>query len=370
MTLKLFLRYPFERVRANRILKKKKPCHAELSERPLVLDLKTTQLMFDGGRHLFSIAYHAAECGSPTQLRCNQMLLTGIVHKVYGRAMVSEDFVSYQSNTTPITHGSLVLSDQPLKDHQQRDITKRNLRHLHLKIGRDLPKDPPVMPYPMHPWTLRELPTQSLDGMRETQRKKCLVLFAGCQRPKYGSPWMENEFNILNRLDVLATVRSHFAPRVLDQFPNGSSSQLSENKSVDSMVFLDSAKSTISASDWLPTLAMARFFLCGPGGRQPICHHLTEAMSVGTIPILEYGDRVHPNLEDGINAIRFQGREGLVDAINRVISMPVSEQKAMSQRVVSFYEQNLSGKSFMQRLLRNEIRGEELAMPFHELNFY
>jgi hypothetical protein len=137
-------------------------------------------------------------------------------------------------------------------------------------------------------------------------------------------------------------------------------------------VLLDSRTHSIPASRWLQTLANARFFLACPGGRQPMCHNLIEAMSVGTIPILEYGDRITPALRDGETAICFRGREGLVRAMERIERMSREETTRLSERVSAFYDRHLCGTRFF-RELRDGKRGaspRRLCMPFHERNFH
>ena len=87
MRLKLLLRYPRDRILASKIISNKK-APTGFAGRPVVLDLTTPNLMFDAGRHLFSIAHYAAANDSQVMLRCRGLILSGIVHKVFGRAML------------------------------------------------------------------------------------------------------------------------------------------------------------------------------------------------------------------------------------------------------------------------------------------
>ena len=103
-----------------------------------------------------------------------------------------------------------------------------------------------------------------------------------------------------------------------------------------------------------------------------MCHNLIESMSVGTIPLIEYGDRIVPSLRDGETAICFRGREGLIQAVRRIDAMSDDELSAMSQRVAAFYDQHLCGIRFIRELRDGPIawRAREICMPFHERNFY
>ena len=138
------------------------------------------------------------------------------------------------------------------------------------------------------------------------------------------------------------------------------------------VILSDSRIESISASDWLPTLSSAQFFVCCPGSSQPTCHNLIEAMSVGTIPIIEYGDRVTPELRDGENAICFRGKIGLVEAIHRVDSLGPGQISQMRRNVSNFYDDHLCGTKFLTRLRDGgfDLTSRRVCMPFHERNFY
>ncbi len=98
-----------------------------LSERPLVLDLRTPQLMFDCGRHFQSIAYYAWRAGSPTIVRCSNLVLGGIARKVFGREMLTQPYVSRISSARPLPPGSLVLGDyEPSRGELQNDVRWRH----------------------------------------------------------------------------------------------------------------------------------------------------------------------------------------------------------------------------------------------------
>jgi hypothetical protein len=200
---------------------------------------------------------------------------------------------------------------------------------------------------------------------------------------------MQREFGILSRLELLDALRQRFPDRIFDSLRPESQrpesqrpeSQRPETQRSDSLgssnasrpiVLIDSREAAISADHWLPTLASARFFLCCPGGRQPLCHNLIEAMSVGTIPLIEYGDRITPPLRDGETAICFDGRRGLIDAVERIDRMTSEELVDLSRRVATFYDEHLCGTRFFHRLRDGhyDLSAHSLCMPFHERDFY
>jgi hypothetical protein len=138
------------------------------------------------------------------------------------------------------------------------------------------------------------------------------------------------------------------------------------------IVLADSRVQSIAASQWLTTLAKTRFFVCCPGASQPMCHNLIEAMSVGTVPLIEYGDRVTPQLRDGENAICFQGKAGLLNAIDRIDQLSSDEMLRLSRGAARFYDEHLCGKNFLAALRdgRLDLSSRRICMPFHDRNFY
>jgi len=379
ITLKLLIRYPVAGVKASRLVSRKKAADsAALSSPPLVLDLRTTNLMFDGGRHLYTMAHYAAENRVKTLLRCRHFLLSGIVHKTFGREMLDLPHSGYLRSGERIPKNALVLGDYQITPSEKESFDARGIRYMQMQIGREVPTQPPIMPYPMHPWTLEHLDEDQRHLLRDQRHRQNLILFAGCQKPKYGTKWMREQFKILSRLEVLDVVRKHFPKQITETHnqDEGNLDSCDQDRPVEDchvppkiIQLLDSKNFPIDSKRWLAKLADSHFFLCGPGGRQPICHHLTEAMAVGTIPILEYGDRIYPELTDGINAIRFSGKDGLVESIRRVLSMEQTELNQMRQSVIAFYDQHLCGRHFFAQLLSGKIAGDRIAMPFHEKNF-
>ncbi len=353
MPWKAVVRYPVDIRRARQILRDKSGPSAEWFQRPIALVLHTKNLLVDGARHLAAIAHHANDAGSPLELCCDDRILAAIAHKPHGQTMLAMPGVIYRDRPSP---GSLVLTDES------------EIGRTELQVGRDIDRSVPVMPYPMHPATLAELRTTSLDKLRDHPRP-ISMLFAGNQKPRYGDEQIGRGFNILNRLEVVETVRAHAGERVADRISDVTPSNVNHS---DRIVLSDSRSESIEAADWLPALAGADFFLCCPGSSQPTCHHLTEAMAVGTIPILQYATRITPVLVDGFDAICFDGRSGLIDAIDRAAAMSPKDVAAMRDRVTAFYEEHLCGTRFMKRLRDGDLDSSQgrICLPFHDQNLY
>ncbi|QDT05623.1 hypothetical protein K227x_40240 [Rubripirellula lacrimiformis] len=354
MKLKTLVRFPFDIRRARQLLREKPAATHSFPQRGVALVLRTDQMLIDGARHLATIAHHTNQIGSPLTLVCDSMLLAGIAHKPHGRSMLMMPGVDYAATTDGLPADTLVLTDSPQPVGGPRQT-------IQMQIGRDIDRTIPVMPYPMHPATLRYIDEQRLAELRDHQRW-ISVLFAGNQKERYGDSQIRRGFGMLNRLEMLTTITDNFEPRIVQQ--------IAAAKSPDAIVLSDSRVDPVSASDWLPAIASADFFLCCPGSSQPTCHHLIEAMSVGTIPIIEYGDRVTPPLVDGETAICFSGRTGLIDAVHQIDEMPKHKIQTMRRNVADFYDAHLCGATFMQGLRDGTTNTDrkQICMPFHHEN--
>ena len=358
MQLKSLIRYPLDIRRARRLLADRPAVTLERNHRPIALDLRTPQLLFDCGRHLASLAHYAKEIGSSFHVRSGTVMLAAMSRKVHGSEMLVAPGCEWLHRSEPLPSDALVLCDyEPDRSDQA------SCNFLQMLIGSDIDRGLPVMPYPMHPSTLRECQHVDFVALRERDERRG-IFFAGNQKPRYGDAKMQRNFGVLSRLDLISELQTHFPSRI--------ASNWDEAKDLQSIVLSDSRLSPISATQWLPALARANFFLCCPGSSQPTCHNLIEAMSVGTIPLIEYGNRITPTLRDGETAICFQGRSGLVDAVHRIDQMTTEDLRRIRQNVAAFFDEHLCGSAFM-RALRDggfDTSAGKVCMPFHDTNFF
>lgn len=352
MQLKSLVRYPIDIRRARRLLRVARAADDTFAQRPIALDLVTPQMLFDCGRHLACLAHHAQAIGSQFLVRCSPIMLASIARKIHGREMLAEPYVRWLSTAQSLPENALVLRDY--------DSDQRGVRML---IGRDQVAGAPTMPYPMHPASLPFADHPSLLRLRQSE-DRAGIFFAGNQKAKYGDDKMSRDFGLLSRLRILQTIRGRFPERVVDS--------IRQRVDRHSIVLSDSRVESIPASHWLSSLARAQFFVCCPGASQPTCHNLIEAMSVGTIPLIEYGSRVTPPLQDGVHAITFQGEQGLVAAIQRIDRLSARQIETMSGHAASFYDQHLCGRTFLAGLRDREIdcRLGTVCMPFHDRNLF
>jgi hypothetical protein len=124
------------------------------------------------------------------------------------------------------------------------------------------------------------------------------------------------------------------------------------------VTLVDSARCPVQIEDFRQLVSSFGFFLCAPGAFMPLCHNLIEAMSVGTIPLIQrsYAELLQPALEQGKNAIVFENEEDLTPCVKAALQMSPEEIGSMKRRVLHYYEQNLAPQAVVARVMAPEVR--------------
>ncbi|WP_035563745.1 hypothetical protein [Hymenobacter sp. IS2118] len=200
-----------------------------------------------------------------------------------------------------------------------------------------------IIPFSVHPIQYPHLSGAKIQKLRETKRSLKVFFLGNTSRALYRDENLSIFHKKLSRNQIIEAVVEDFGnqvgtqplPEYLDrpiQLYKPDDWPKNEAESYDS-----------SIANWMPQLAQTNFFLACPGFAQPMCHSLTEAMAIGTIPILEHPEYLFPPLENKKNCIAFAGKSGLKQAIEEVLAMTVAEIELMRSNVVDYYEEHLSG---------------------------
>ena len=100
-------------------------------------------------------------------------------------------------------------------------------------------------------------------------------------------------------------------------------------------------------------LSYFNFYLCCPGVVMPLCHNVIEAMSVGTIPLIqkEYADVMYPHLEHNVNAIIFNDLSHLETIMTKeIFTIPEERISILKKNVLEYYNKNLSPESVVTKI--------------------
>lgn len=206
-----------------------------------------------------------------------------------------------------------------------------------------------IMPFPMIPRNYFSGNYQNAEKNR-FNRRNIGIYFSGNSDPKvYDHPIYRNFLHLMSRARMIDAIKSRLSKNEfsLTDLQNQIEDRIDLTKRFVLYEWVRSQDGVVvgnrtSNEDWFEQLAKCNFFLGCPGYIQPLCHNLVEAMSVGAIPILEYGDYLNPVLEDGVNCLAFSGEEELISKIRQALCMTEYEITRMRNNVIEYYEQHLS----------------------------
>lgn len=128
---------------------------------------------------------------------------------------------------------------------------------------------------------------------------------------------------------------------------------LTSNEFDKKYVFATRENYSLAMEDVREVLSHFNFYLCCPGVVMPLCHNVIEAMSVGTIPIIEreYAEVMYPNLQHKIHAIIFEDLQHL-DQILQTEIFTFSEQEISKMRnhILEYYNEYLTPTALIKHL--------------------
>lgn len=228
------------------------------------------------------------------------------------------------------------------------------------------------LPYPMHPNSYH---LRFIDSLNEERKKgrKVRILFSGNTDPvAYTNNVIWQRYKKINRVEVIDCILKELPPTNVIRITGDSDKDQLTNEYFNGIVLYlwqwspvasKGLEIRIPGNEWLSFLASGDFFLCCPGIVIPQSHNAIEAMSVGTIPILQYSEYFHPKLEHGVNCILFDSKQDLISKINGLFRMTEFDIARMRQAVIDYYDEYLSHKRICQIV-------ETLPEGASELFFY
>ena len=153
--------------------------------------------------------------------------------------------------------------------------------------------------------------------------RKCTVFFGGAI-PLSGYPSLEQAFpGLMNRAEIVDCIKRHFDNRVYLVVKDER---------------LGDTEYKIRFEDFENQLATSDFFVAPPGIGMPHCHNVIEALSKGTIPIINYSSWFSPELENGVNCLTFSDERSLIESINVALKMPELKIHEMRENVKAYYD--------------------------------
>lgn len=323
---------------------------------PVWLDMQTSTFLYEKGRQLLSFALAALEAGHPVIVLRRGFFAAPPRQAPCIHTLLRLPGVFTLEDTRAIPGHALRIVDHPSTHGPYR------MRRFRLHLCHQPPGEAAPLPFPMHSSILLAESHRFLDLAR-TRRRRLRILFAGRSPFSYRLTSMARSYGVMPRHRVLATVRRHFGDRC-DLSPSRDEALVERPPEAPPIALIDARRWTIIPPCWLDRLGYASFFLCPPGALHPLSHHLVEAMSVGTVPILEYDQLLHPPLQDGVNCLAFRRKEGLLEAIERALAMDETEWEQLHCGAIDYYDHHLRYPQILEKHLAPESGTEDLALPF------
>ncbi len=212
-----------------------------------------------------------------------------------------------------------------------------------------------IFPFSMHP-LLYEDSSEQPDILLKNKIK---ILFAGnIDKALYSR--LSPKFNLIPRHEVVEFLKGFNFTREVNKMSELNSNQDLSNK----LIIADSRNRVFPLAQWLNVLRQTSFFLALPGTVTPLSHNLIEAMSVGSIPIIQYGSYMRPKLKDNLNCISYNTLSELKKKIEYLISVDVNEINRLKQNVLEYYHDYLDLNRFSKKmaLLAEEDKNEKFTI--------
>lgn len=271
--------------------------------------------------------------------------------------------VTFTSQIPDRSDEFIYLFDYPL-DIATRRPWMRRVRLMYDTFSSHWLRSPLLAPYTMHPAQTEWATAERIRQLRCTPRMM-RAFFAGDSKG-YVRRWVRYPEQKLPRQEVVRTLKERLGD---DLIAVADADEIAQHCAAGySWRFVLSDSGTgIAPEQWLPTMALADFFLCPPGIVMPMCHNVIEAMAVGTIPLISYAEWFHPNLKHLHDCVVFGGPDDLVEKLRLVLAMPPADVARMRANVIDYYESHLRPQVVVQAL---ESRPEaEVTLLLHtELN--
>jgi len=193
------------------------------------------------------------------------------------------------------------------------------------------------VPMAMHPLVFYS--NYYLEDIIDNERKNSVFFAGNFEEKQYSILKEARKFNICSRIELYDYLKQNpltIVPESMSVLDNKSA----ENK----IVIIDRKYFSVPMQNLRKTLGQYNFFMACPGISMPFSHNIIEAMSVGTIPLIQadYALLFEPPLQHLENAIVFERIVDLDDIILFAFSMPENQKKTMRKNVLHYYNLHLS----------------------------
>lgn len=235
-----------------------------------------------------------------------------------------------------------------------------------------------TMPFFMSPNQYIHGYDRKVESLRNSE-KKMKVFFSGNQhKTSYDDAIFKDFFKLMSRIEVLDTLKNTLTPNEILIIDEKSKWTLIEDSFQNKFVlnqwtwsheYSENLDARVLNEKWLKTLSESHFFLATPGIKMPLCFNVTEAMSVGTIPIIQYPHYYNPPLQDMKNCIVFKNSEDLTRRIRFVLSLSTKKIKELKTNVIDYFDRYLKLESLPKSIKSIDHKNTTLLINATEVSY-
>ncbi|MCP4317962.1 MAG: hypothetical protein GY789_18555 [Hyphomicrobiales bacterium] len=321
----------------------------------------------DLGRYLYILVKYLRLTGYETTLRGQNDLAARMREKRWANRLLEDDGVHLKSRSQPAGRAEHGPNDILVHDGDDAAGYFAGLKQFRLVKGRRLTLQPTsydvLFPYMLHPKYYADGRYLNIAKYRAKNRNIGLF-FSGNYNDRYRDPSILAKYGKLQRTALLEMLLDGLSSEQIFRTGADMESELATGRLEKKFVFADNLGGfRVAKGRWLETLGHCQFFLACPGVDMPLSHNLVEAMSVGCIPLTQYGDYFDPPMRDGRECVSHNGSD-IVAKAQSVLAMDASEIEALRTHVIAYYERYLSVDAFRRRVLEYPGRQVRLGMNF------
>lgn len=188
-----------------------------------------------------------------------------------------------------------------------------------------------VVPYIMHPQNYQTLTN------RHAKKHIGIIISGNFDEKIYNDPTLKKRYGLINRSEIYNKIIS------LQDTKQITGTELIERYKSDTYlnntVLMKWQLGAIPSPQWRYYLSASKFLFCAPGMTMPLCHNVIEALSVGTVPIINYKDWLNPSLEDGVNCIVYSTVDSIPIAIERALSLNKENYEKMQENCLKYFSE-------------------------------
>jgi hypothetical protein len=254
--------------------------------------------------------------------------------------------------------------DEPAVDKKIKTKTKFCIENIHDISSLPIDANKVFVPYPMHPMVYDIDIYSRIYSYRAVDRKMKIFFSGNTHRETYTQHKIREKYNMLDRFEIIDSLRKRLGPdklqvaettEYIDGIFMGKSNYSNKLTMIDWQWKIEFGKFDLRIEniDWVYFLSRADFFLACPGVKIPFCHNIIEAMSVGTIPLTNYGHLFNPPLLDMENCISFSSMDELLVKIDLILEMNPEEIDKIRKNVIAYYDQILDIEKFSKHLMED-----------------